>query len=172
MKVIGIAGKKRHGKDTFGEMLAKHLGGKVFRFADELKREVSLALSVSIPVIEENKEVFRPILQWWGTEFRRKFSGLDGYWINILERDITEIALKEAVQYAVVTDVRFKNEIKFIQTFRGILIKVERPNVDEGDMHISENDLNEFKDWDKVVVNCGTLEDLDAVAKTIANEIK
>lgn len=174
INVIGVAGKKRHGKDTFGKMLAKHLGFETVSFAEELYCEVALATGVPIETIKQNKDVFRPMLQWWGTEFRRKYGNDDNYWVDILDLEITSKLVLRETEGVVITDVRFMNEANYVQKDRrGMLILVGRPYVeDTADPHVSETLPDIYKDWDYVVVNCGSLEDLDRVAQTIAEAVK
>ena len=77
--IIGISGKKRSGKDTVYQLIRKDIAyrGNVFiaraAFGDDIKEEVAKATGKSLAHIEENKERFRPILQWWGADFRRHY---------------------------------------------------------------------------------------------------
>ncbi len=137
--IVGIAGKKRHGKDTLASYLTTALKGyKVVRlgFADALKAEVAKATECPVSFIEANKDAFRPILQWWGTDFRRTFQTPD-YWLCKFEAK-----LPTNVNFILVPDVRFENEAKLIESLGGVVIHVERTGYsDDGDTHVSENDL-------------------------------
>ena len=84
--LIGISGKKRSGKDTVGAMVVEWLREHGFdaaqvAFADQLKEEVAEATGVNRRMQEMDKERWRPILQWWGVEFRRHYFGQD-YWVR------------------------------------------------------------------------------------------
>src|SRR5262245_3776851 len=124
--LVGISGKKRHGKDTVCRMLGCNLGGvKRMAFADALKEEVATACQVTLESIEEHKEKFRPMLQWWGTEFRRKFFG-ENYWLNRLREKIAVEMLLHPEAKIVVTDVRFPNEAELIHSMGGVMVRVQR----------------------------------------------
>ena len=114
--LIGISGKKRSGKDTVGAMVVEWLNEHGFdaaqvAFADQLKEEVAKATGVNRRMQEMDKERWRPILQWWGVEFRRHYFGQD-YWVSKMTQKL--LAMDEDV--AVVTDVRFRDEACLLYT--------------------------------------------------------
>lgn len=138
--IIGISGQKKSGKDTVYGMIDETLSGDCtrFAFADELKREISFACNVTVDYINEHKDRFRPILQWWGTEFRR-FDN-DTYWIDAL----AEIMSRSDANVRVITDVRFHNEAKFVKDNGGVIISVVRVddyNPVKVDLHDSETQM-------------------------------
>lgn len=119
---------------------------------------------IELNVIEGNESDYsidrspRQIMQWWGTEYRRKSSfGYDAYWLDIVKDVIDK---NPNISY-VITDVRFNNEADFIDYNAAFndegnrwyqLWRVLRPKVDEaaaarreaGDptaLHPSETDL-------------------------------
>ncbi len=98
----------------------------------------------------------RLLLQWWGTQYRRSVN--PNYWVQRVAKRIAE----EKPEIALITDVRFLNEVAFCQEY-GEAIKIERPELPplEGAAasHVSETELDSFKDWDDVVVNDGSLEE-------------
>ncbi len=104
----------------------------------------------------------RTLLQWWGTEYRRSVD--EDYWVNKLK----ERLVKEQPEIALITDMRFPNELRFVQEY-GDAVKVERVNPD-GTLyvapgvvpHISEEALAHLKDneWDGILTNDGTLDEL------------
>lgn len=175
MKIIGIGYKKRSGKSTLAEFIKEHYPGIVVirSFADELKYEVALALGIPVKTIEDNKAVFRPILQWWGTEYRRKFQNNDNYWINKLHEKY--INCRADIDLLIIPDVRFYNEAAFVKEQGGMLVTVLRskdgPQTPE-DQHSSETELDNFSSWDAVIYNSGTLDTLEAWAKYIINSLK
>lgn len=60
-----------------------------------------------------------------------------------------------------ITDTRFPNEIKAIKNNNGICIRVNRgKDIDTSNFHESETALDDFKDWDHVIDNNGTIEEL------------
>lgn len=61
----------------------------------------------------------------------------------------------------VITDVRFPNEVEAIKDRSGIMIRINRPETDSNaGTHLSETALDDYQDWDIVINNNGTIEDL------------
>lgn len=104
----------------------------------------------------------RLLMQLLGTDFGRNMVH-PNLWVNSLMSD-----------YAccdknwLVSDVRFPNEIEAIKERGGKIIKIERfsPN-DKKELHESETALNNYNDWDYVVKNFGTIDDLIVRIKEI-----
>lgn len=158
--LIGISGKKRSGKDTVGAMVVEWLNEHGFdaaqvAFADQLKDEVAEATGVNRRMQEMDKERWRPILQWWGVEFRRHYFGQD-YWVSKMTQKL--LAMDEDV--AVVTDVRFRDEADFIRASGGFVVRVERETGLQ-DGHSSETDLDGYSGFQTTLSNDGTLDDLE-----------
>lgn len=102
-----------------------------------------------------------PLLQWWGTEYRRAFYG-DDYWIRRLEEAWRQRQAAGETHF-VVSDVRFPNEAAWIRAHGGVLWKVDRAEPLEATGrpadHPSETALDGF-DWDRVISNEGAERDL------------
>lgn len=96
----------------------------------------------------------RLILQLLGTEGGREVIH-PNIWVNS-----TLNGLKESDR-VIVTDTRFPNEVAGIKRRDGIVVRVIRPNKVSTSTHISETSLNDYTDWNYVIVNDGTLEDLE-----------
>lgn len=71
----------------------------------------------------------------------------------------------------IISDVRFPNEAEAIKKRDGILIKVVRDNIPTMD-HESETALDNYNDWDYVIDNNGTIEDLIEKVKQIIYDNK
>jgi len=97
----------------------------------------------------------RRLLQWWGTEYRRAQDS--DYWTKAWGRKIEQYELDRA--HILVDDVRFMNELEVIRVHGGLIVKIERPGFSGANNHSSETSLDDFSDWDAVVVNDGTLEE-------------
>ena len=144
MLLVGLGYRKRSGKDTLAAFLQSYVKNSVIiHFADSLKDEVSEVCEVSLEVIESNKDLFRPMLQWWGTEFRRKFKGSDDYWIQRVEEKVSYYASVGA-KVIFIPDTRFINEAKYIKSRGGIIIKVDRPHLKSTDNHASEIEMDNY----------------------------
>jgi hypothetical protein len=71
----------------------------------------------------------------------------------------------------IITDVRFPNEFDAIRARGGILIRINRGGPPQ-DIHMSEIALDLVKNWDYIIDNNGTLEELQTKLKHIWDEIR
>lgn len=96
-------------------------------------------------------------LQQVGTELFRTHIDPD-VWVKSLARRYQA----ESNVSLLVTDLRFKNEAVAIHNLGGLVVKCERnlPFDPVMDTHRSEVDLEDYKDWDYVLDNNGTMEHL------------
>jgi|FAXJ01.1.fsa_nt_gi hypothetical protein len=136
MKVIGIAGYARCGKDTFVQIAKDILQKNNYRairmaFADMLKDEVTEMLTdhefkgrvkTDDPVI---KTQMRPLMVWWGCQ-RRFESGGGMYWVNEVDSQLRKIGTDMTSNgdsgeniVALISDVRFPNEAKWVHAAWG-----------------------------------------------------
>jgi hypothetical protein len=67
----------------------------------------------------------RQILQWWGTDYRRKIDK-DSYWLDLIRGIINAYPETDFV----ITDVRFPNEADFVTALGGKLARIRRPSLD------------------------------------------
>lgn len=159
MKIIGLSGRKRSGKDTVYSIIqeeAAHRQPHRVAFADPLKEEVSALLNVPVADLEADKARFRGILQWWGTEWRRGQN--PNYWIDLTRARIR--ALRGSTGMVVVTDVRFPNEAELIESMGGTVVRISRLEADTVvDPHSSEVVMDSYP-FRHVIRNTGTLDEL------------
>lgn len=131
MKVIGIAGYARCGKDTFVQIAKEILQKNGYRatrvaFADMLKDEVTDMLmdySFKARVKTDDPTVktqMRPLMVWWGCQRRYESEG-GLYWVNEVNSQIQDLindtqSAGESTERMVtlVSDVRFPNEAKWV----------------------------------------------------------
>lgn len=85
----------------------------------------------------------REIFQEFGTGIFRKMN--PNIWIDALDRKISYI--NNAL--IIVDDCRFKNEFDYLKSKNAYIIKLDRGN--SNDNHQSENDLNQYGDYDLVI---------------------
>lgn len=105
----------------------------------------------------------RRILQWWGTEYRRAQD--PDYWTKAWGQKVEQ--LDQSCIHVLVDDVRFMNELQVIRAHGGRIIKIERPGFHGANNHSSETSLDDFAEWDAVVINAGSLQELgERVAKS------
>jgi len=119
------------------------------------------------------KERFRLLMQWWGTEYRRDQFDKD-YWLKRVEDTFYNVrAEMEDVEDTrpllfIITDVRFLNEVKFVQeTLEGYAVRILRPNHHVIGGHSSEVELDKYANWNAVVTNDKGLKELRSAAQTV-----
>ena len=118
--------------------------------------------------VNKRKSVLGPLLQWWGTEYRRKRFGED-YWLKRFKI----LCPPGSSTHFVVDDCRFDNEIDYIQSIGGKHVYIvnkrasafaDERNGNGGELrrrtHASEksNDPFDPRIW-KSIDNSGTLDD-------------
>lgn len=110
---------------------------------------------------------YRHLARTLGTEWGRQYVG-DSVWINSF---IARFHNTKHVPFCV-DDLRFQNEAACLREFGFILVKIVRNTDRDGlrDTHESDVNLANFTDWDYVIENNGTLNDLyqslDKIAKS------
>jgi hypothetical protein len=124
-------------------------------------------------VLDENPEVNeqyplgkqRPLLQWWGTEYRRSID--ENYWVRQLAQRIE----LEKPQIALISDMRFPNEMAFVKQY-GETVRVDRAGLPPS-THASETALADTsdEDWSIILENNGTLEEFLEGAVTVFDEL-
>lgn len=143
MKVIGIAGFARCGKDTFVNIAINILKRNNytpirFAFADTLKDEVECMLKqnkFATTVYTDDtaaKSLIRPLMVWWGCQRRTESQGM--YWVNEVNEQIQALVNDAHVGgassdnlVALISDVRFPNEAKWVQeTWKGNVIHLKK----------------------------------------------
>ena len=158
MNILGLTGYKQSGKDTVCNILRQYLASQCIAtervaFADALKLEASRVVAWPQAKMEQHKEIFRPFLQWWGTDFRRRFYGED-YWIKRWQEAV--LPFSNYTGLIIVPDVRFVNEAKTITDMGGEVFRVSRHLCN--DTHISEIELRDYVF--QIIDNTGTIERL------------
>lgn len=111
----------------------------------------------------------RWLLQNIGTDCFRKLIHPD-VWV------ISTFADYDESKNVVITDVRFKNEADAIKKRGGIVIRIKRPTDDYSITHPSETALDDYPNFDAVINNDGTIDDLKEkvinLLTTLLNESK
>lgn len=140
MTIIGLVGFIGSGKGTVGEILESK-GFKRDSFAAPLKDAVSTIFGWNRALLEGDTKDSREWREkndpFWSEKFGKPFSPRMALQLmgteagrEIFHRDIWVISLFHRSQgkNIVVTDVRFKNEIDFIQRNGGFVVRVKRGN--------------------------------------------
>lgn len=168
MKIIGITGKARSGKDTAGDVLYKKQGFYKMAFAKPIKDALERMFLAYKPEFnfgqnkEDNLEGLdvspRVLAQTLGTEWGRNIIHED-IWVKIMEKRINTMRELTNVKGFVITDVRFENEAQWVRASEGILIHITREDIKDVAEHSSENGIKPVE-GDKMIINNGTIEDL------------
>jgi len=163
MKIIGLHGKARCGKDTAAEYIHSNFEDvETYALADPLKR--GAAEMFNIPLhhfydveFKEIPDEFwgispREIAQKVGTECMRKVFRED-FWLKRCESQ-----MKTDPNIFIVTDVRFENEATWIRENGGVVIHIDRPELGEGIVreHASEAGIKQAQ-GDQRLLNDGSL---------------
>jgi len=140
IKLIGLCGFARSGKNAFGDMLkdicSEQTGNKscaqTLSFAYALRKELDSFTTAKLGISSftedpEKKEIIRPLLVCWGTDIMR--NKIDkNYWVKKIQKPV-EINRKNKIS-SIITDVRFENELDWIRQNKGISIFIEREGVE------------------------------------------
>lgn len=162
MKVICISAKARHGKDTAAEIMKEYLemqGKKVLitHFADLLKYLCKQLFGWD----GQKDEKGRTLLQYIGTDVVGEKN--PAYWAQFIVSVLT--MFENEWDYVLIPDCRYPVEIATMErTFDTTIVRVERPNFDNGlteaqKNHPSEVDMDHYP-FDFKILNNGTLEEL------------
>lgn len=188
IKEIDHSYQIKHFADKLKEVASTLLGVPVGKFYDQdfKATELPSEWSTFIPQRHNGKEVepmeipmtVREFLQKLGTEAIRDGihtnawvnSLMSGYKDMCLEWDEEGNSVRSGKPNWIIADTRFPNEIQAVIDQGGILVRIERDkrstiNAD----HPSETALDDFKDWDFVIDNNGSLEDLRMKAEGLLN---
>ena len=175
MKIYVISGKARHGKDTTAIAIKK---------AYKNKKVINLAYGSYI------KEYAKNISNWDGNEETKPRELLQNLGTDVIrdkiDKDFFVKRLCDDIRvysfyFDVITisDARFPNEIEFPKKlFKEVIsIKVERPNfesnlTDKQLKHPSEVSLDNFDGYDFILINDGTISDLDKKVLKIVEKVE
>jgi hypothetical protein len=180
VRVLGLSGWARSGKDSVAEFLQERCGYTKMSFAQPMKDALAtldplvdvdgynIHLSSALdkigwePLKSMSQEI-RPLLQRFGTEVGRQMFG-ENFWVDLALKQIPDGAK------VVFADVRFPNEAEAVKKLGGQVWRIERDGFGPANDHISEHALNKYdfnqriyndRDletlWDKVGVLCREL---------------
>ena len=158
----------QQGKTTAARFLMNEYGYSCISFADPLKAMIRTLLTCagySYDDIQaycgERKEEQVPIIgascrhlaRTLGTEWGRELISSE-LWVNIAEQKIIHSPGSICVD-----DMRFRNELDLLRGRGFKLVRIVR-ETERQDFHASDVMLRYFDDWDHVIENNGTLNDL------------
>jgi hypothetical protein len=180
--IYGFSGKMGSGKNYIAERIFIPMFEKMFpkrkvihlAFADQLKINCIVKYNLDRNNVYYNKPPrIRSLLQSEGTEFGRNVYGND-IWVKYTQEWIYLFETKGFTDF-VITDMRFTNEAEFVKNNYGKLIRVESPSQfystcnNTTKTHVSETDLDNYKEFDLVLLNKKTQEHNQLLETTIKN---
>lgn len=181
MIIVGIGHKSRQGKDEFANFLTTYLrvhtrNKRIFKvgFADILKGICHQLWGWAGVMDGDHYEKYpndrdkplnhfdppKTVVDLW-IEFGNHVRDFDEpTWINALFKG-------SQCDVLVIKDVRYPNECKAVHAHGGLLVKVNRPGF-EGLPSVSDNALNDYTGWDRLIENDRDLQYLHALAENLA----
>ena len=168
-RIIIFSGKQYSGKDTAAKILMEEIPSfKRFAMGDVIKLEYGKANNITFEEIEANKSNYRQGLIDLGNWGRKQSPD---YWIQKIIEQAGDI---------VVTDVRIKHEYETFKKAGAIAIRVEaersireqRGGKLVGEDDVTEIDLDDITDWDFIIQNNGTYDELKKQVLEVVSVIK
>jgi len=168
MRLIGMTGRKRSGKDTVGAYLRMEHGFAQESFAKPLKEAVRYIYGWGHEHLDGSlKEVVDPywqttpraVLQFLGTEIGRQLD--PNIWVKSLQRRLESYYTGAGGPFSfVITDVRFPNEAEVVKALGGEIWRITRPALGERtDLHASETGMDLYI-ADREILNTGSIKDI------------
>ena len=167
-KIIVFSGKQFSGKDTVAKiLLEKFKSFKRIGIADAIKMKYARETGLKLEEIEQNKSQYRQDLIELGDWGRAQNPD---YWLNSI------IAYEGNT---IVTDIRVKHELDLFKEHGAYSVRIESSEEARSKRGIlsSKNDntetaLDNIKDWDYVIHNNGTYEELLKNTQELINDIQ
>ncbi len=164
-KIIVISGKQFSGKDTLAKILLQKLNDfKRIGIGDAIKIEYGKQKGLTFDEIEKNKHLFRADLIELGNKGRKINPD---FWLSKLS-DMDKI---------IVPDVRVYHEVDFFKKKGAFLLRVESSLENRAKRGIlvcnddaTETALDNYPDWNLVVENDSTFDELIQKADKVINE--
>lgn len=175
-KIIMLAGKAKHGKDTTAAMIKEYYEKKGLKV---INLQISQVIKKYAQVISnwDGKEETKPreLLQQLGTSIIRGKIDND-FLIKQVIQDIKVYSY--FFDIITISDVRLPNEIEQIKSnfTNACIFQVIRPDFDNGlteeqKRHITEMALEDYKDFDGTIINDGSIEALEEKVIKLLEEL-
>lgn len=176
MRIVGIHGRARSGKDTLAGFLVEHHGFHRIALADPIRQFVSSITGISVedlmdsalkeaPLAEFGGRSPRQMMQTLGTEWGRDMIAPD-LWLTVCRLGIERSKRAGAVG-VVIPDVRFENEAEMVRALGGEVAHVIRDGAGAVNAHVSEVPLPDYL-VDYTVNNDSTVARLALHAEVLA----
>jgi hypothetical protein len=139
---------------------------KLHEYLELVEKNHSLITQIITP---DNKDEYRPILQWLGAYITKHVSPT--LWYDEL---IRQAATAEAsgCELFVIGGIRFPSDGQVIHQAGGLIVAIERPNITQQDAEDATEAFRSMVPVDTTVINDGALGALDHAVYTIWQDIK
>lgn len=139
---------------------------KLFLHIENLHRDPTLLRTA---ITRENKESFRPILQWLGGYLPKRVDPT--IWYKEIMRRVYE-AQSKGYKLCIIGGLRFPEDERLVRGSGGIIIKVYRPGHLQYDMLDPTERERDNIGVDCTVVSNGNIEELHERAKQVLDDLK
>lgn len=117
----------------------------------------------------ENKETYRPLLQWLGGYLAKKVDS--GIWYNELVRQAQQAGAK-GTKLVVIGGVRYPIEANIIREAGGSVVKIYRPDFEQADLLDPTERERDNIQVDSTIINDGSLEQLRQCAGILLEDVR
>ena len=137
MLILGLGHKARHGKNYLAKTLVQHCAkrgiyAQEYAFADAVKAYCRVAFGM--------REKDATLLQFVGTDVFRKHQ--PDIWVRVLADTLHE----QRPEVAIITDLRFPNEMQMIKDRAGYTVRVTRTQADGSPWVAPDRDPNHLSE--------------------------
>ena len=139
---------------------------KLFLHIDNLHRQPDL---LKQQVAKDNKEAYRPILQWFGGYLVKKID--PGIWYKEIVRRI-QADQEGGHKVCIVGGLRYPNDANLLRTIGAKIVKVYRPGHLQYDMQDPTERERDSIPVDSTIVSNGTVDDVKKCAAQVLEDIK
>lgn len=139
---------------------------KLILHVENLRRNPSLAKQ---HITRENKESYRPFLQWLGGYLVQKIN--QTIWFDEILKRIYK-AQTNGCKLCIVGGLRYPSDAAAIHSAGGIVIKVYRPGHLQNDMLDPTERERDNIPVDCMIMSNGTIDDVSRTAEIVLNDIK
>lgn len=120
-------------------------------------------------ITKENKELYRPFLQWLGGYLVQKVDS--GIWYNELVRRVRQAAV-DGAQLCLVGGLRYPTDAAILRGAGALIIKVYRPGHLQSDMLDPTERERQNIQVDCTIMSNGTVADVKAFAKRFLDDLR
>ena len=162
-KVFITNGSGGNGKDTFAEFLSKYIS--VFKYSSiDLVKEMYETIGIDRNSKDEKKRKLY-------SDTKDMLTKYDDIPFKDIESIVTDFKNNQINTEVLLIDIREPEEIaRAVKEFEAETILIDNPNVKKIESNHADANVNNYE-YDYIIENDGTLEQLDAMAKLFVRDI-